>query len=87
MLAWYDIREKIIKFINDHFVKETGIVMNDDISFLDEGLLDSTGVLELVAYLETAFNLQVEDDEIIPDNFDSVNKLVTFVRAKLENKL
>lgn len=80
------VRDNLLAFINEYFVKETGIELKDDSSLLDEGLIDSTGVLELVAYLENSFEIKVEDEEIVPDNFDSLNKLVNFVRRKLENK-
>lgn len=51
-------------------------------SFLELGLIDSTGVLELVAFIETKFRCKVEDVELIPDNLDSLNAVVAFVRRK-----
>jgi acyl carrier protein len=54
----------------------------DDDSFLEKGLLDSTGVLELVGFVEREFTIRVEADELTPDNLDSVNKLVAFVEKK-----
>ena len=54
----------------------------DDESFLEKGILDSTGVLELVSHIEKAFGFRVEADEIIPDNLDSLNKLASFVIRK-----
>jgi acyl carrier protein len=54
----------------------------DDDSFLERGILDSTGVLELVGYVEKQFSVRVEADEITPDNLDSLNKLVAFVARK-----
>ena len=85
MVTRTDIKEKISAFIKDYFVKESGISLKEDTSFLDEGIVDSTGVMELVAYIETTFKIKVEDEEIIPDNIDSVNKIVKFVREKLKN--
>jgi acyl carrier protein len=61
------VRTKLHLFINDYFVRDTGIELKADTSLLDEGLIDSTGVLELVAFLETSFEIRVEDEEIIPD--------------------
>jgi len=58
---------------------------SDDESFLEKGILDSTGVLELVSYLEKQFGIRVEADEIIPDNLDSLNKLTSFVLRKTTN--
>ena len=54
----------------------------DDESFLERGILDSTGVLELVGHIEKQFSIRVEADEITPDNLDSLEKLVTFISRK-----
>lgn len=54
----------------------------DDDSFLERGILDSTGVLELVGFIEKQFSVRVEADEITPDNLDSLEKLVAFVSRK-----
>jgi acyl carrier protein len=78
-----DIKDKITTFVRDYFVKETGLVLQDDTSFLEEGIIDSVGVLELVAFIEETFAIRIEDEEIVPDNFDSVNKLVAHVQSKL----
>jgi acyl carrier protein len=57
-------------------------MFEDDESFLEKGILDSTGVLELVGYIEKQYFIRVEADEITPDNLDSLNKLVAFVTRK-----
>lgn len=57
--------------------------LDDSTSFLDKGLIDSTGVLELVSFVEEKYNINVEDDEIIPDNFDSVSNLRDFIINKI----
>ncbi len=59
------------------------VVVGGDTSFLESGLIDSTGVLELVAFLEEKFKIKVEDEDLIPANLDSVNALIRFVEAKL----
>jgi len=56
--------------------------LSDDASFLEEGIVDSTGVLELVMFVEDTFGIQVEDQEIVPENFDSVAQLAQYVRVK-----
>ncbi len=58
----------------------------DDESFIEKGILDSTGVLELLQYVEEAFGIRVADQEIVPDNLDSLNKLTTFVGKKTAEK-
>ncbi len=64
-------------------IKDGEISWGDDTSFIEEGLIDSVGVMELVAFLEVTFNFRVEDEEINPDNLDSVIKLVAYVGSKL----
>ncbi|MGD1997040.1 MAG: acyl carrier protein [Anaerolineae bacterium] len=56
--------------------------LRDDASFLEEGIVDSTGVLELVMFVEENFGISVEDEEIVPENFDSVTQLARYVRSK-----
>lgn len=62
---------------------DNGFAYNDNASFLEEGIIDSIGVLELVLFVEETFDLSVPDHEITPDNFDSVSKLAHFIRGKL----
>lgn len=79
-----DTRETIRGFIRQSFLKESrGNNFHDDVSFIDGGIIDSVGVLELVAFLEETFGFRVEDEELIPENLDSVDKLVTYVSTKL----
>ncbi len=80
------IKETISEFIVNNFLKGSELTnLVDDSSFLEEGIIDSVGVMELVAFLETTFNFRVEDEEIIPENLDSVNKLTVYVQSKLAN--
>jgi len=79
MSATASIRRYILEnllFTND----ETQL--RNDASFLEEGIVDSTGVLELVMFVEETFNIVVEDEEIVPENFDSVEKLERYVGLK-----
>ncbi len=79
-----DIKDNIKTFITDYFLKDEIPVLDEDASFLEEGIIDSVGVLELVAFLEETFGFRVEDEEIIPENLDSVNKLFFYVQSKLK---
>ena len=81
-----DAREKIYEFINEQFLKEAEKTINDDTSFIEEGVIDSVGVVELVAFLEETFGFRIEDEELIPENLDSVQRLVTFVQTKMGTK-
>jgi acyl carrier protein len=55
----------------------------DEASFLDEGIVDSMNVLQIVMFIEEKFGLHVEDEEVVPDNFDSVARLAVYVRSKV----
>ncbi|RJQ17672.1 MAG: acyl carrier protein [Nitrospiraceae bacterium] len=59
--------------------------LSDDISFLEKGIIDSTGVLELVSFIEEKYGISVDDEEMIPDNLDSVNKLSAFIDRRAGN--
>jgi len=78
-----DTVQEIRSFIFDNFLFDADdeALGNDD-SFLEKGIIDSTGVLELVEWLEEAFEIAVDDDELIPENLDSVNLLTAFVERK-----
>lgn len=57
----------------------------DDDSFLENGIIDSTGVMELIAFIEERFNISVEDAEITPQNFDSISHLADYITAKFNH--
>lgn len=78
-----DTAVTIRQFIFDNFLFDAaeGDLGNDD-SFLEQGIIDSTGVLELVEWLEETFNMSIDDDELIPENLDSVNQLAAFIAKK-----
>lgn len=80
------IKETMIKFIKDYFIKESGTVLNDDTLLVENDIIDSTGVIELVAFIEETFEIRVEDSEIISANLDSINRLVDFIQPKLAKK-
>ena len=75
--------EKIRAFIFSNFLfdADQGTLENDT-SFMEQGIIDSTGILELVEWLEETFSIKVEDDELIPENLDSVNQLAQFIARK-----
>ena len=79
-----DVREMVRGYIVENFLfGDESPLTGDAISLLDEGIIDSVGVMELVAFLEQDFDISVEDDELVPDNLDSVSNLVGFVGRKL----
>lgn len=77
------VEEQIRAFIAENFLfNPKGFDLSDDASFLDEGVVDSTGTLELVMFVEETFGIEVGDNEIEPENFDSVNKLAAYIARK-----
>jgi acyl carrier protein len=78
------VKTRVRQFVIDSFLfGQDSQSLSDNDSFLDRGIVDSTGVLELVGFLETQFNVSVDNHELIPDNLDSINRVTTFVSAKL----
>jgi acyl carrier protein len=70
-------------FINENFLFGLqGQTFSDDDSLLEKRIIDSTGVLELIAFLDATFGVKVQDDELLPENLDSINRLVRFIEKK-----
>ena len=78
-----ETRSDIKHFIVENFMMgKNPDELTDSGSLLDLGIIDSTGVLELVGFLEEKFGISIEDDDLVPDNLDSIDNLVKFVDAK-----
>jgi len=77
-----EAKEKVRAFIVENFMFGNDENLSDDTSFLGEGIIDSTGVLELVDFLEETFSIKVDDEELIPENLDSINNLVAYLSRK-----
>lgn len=78
-------KEQIRTFIVENFLFGNADGLKDDTSFLEEGIIDSTGVLELVTFLEEEFNIKVADEDLVPENLDSINNVAAYLQKKLEN--
>lgn len=78
-----DSRNKIRNFVRENFLFGGDDELHDGDSFLEMGIVDSTGVLELVAFLEDQWGLMIDDSELVPENLDSVDNLVGFLERKL----
>jgi acyl carrier protein len=78
-----DINAQIRDYIAKNLLfSDDGFKYKDDDSFLNEGIVDSVGVMELISFVDSTFNIKVDPSEVSPENFDSVNKLAAFVRKK-----
>lgn len=77
--------EIIRSYIVENFLFGDDSGFENDASFLEEGILDSTSALELVGFLEKEFSITVDDEEVIPENLDSIDNVVKFLKKKLNN--
>lgn len=77
------VTEKIRKYIADNILfTNNGYPYPDDASFLENGIIDSMNVLELVVFVEDNFGIVVDDQDVVPENFDSIGRLSSFVIHK-----
>jgi acyl carrier protein len=81
------IAHEIREFVISNFLfGQPGTGIQDDQSFLETGIIDSTGVLELVAFLEQQYAISVADRELLPENLDSIENVSRFVAGKLSTQ-
>ena len=81
-----EIIDIISQFIINNFILEDKKDnLDENISLYESRIVDSTGVLEVVDFLEEKFGIKIEDDELVPDNLDSVKKMSEFVQRKIDN--
>ena len=81
-----DIKNIVNQFIKNNFLfsdqKEN---IDENMSLYENRIVDSTGVLEVVDFLEETFGIKIEDDELVPDNLDSIKKISKFIQKKINN--
>ena len=78
-----ELAPKIEQFIEENFIFDPDTDLDRDESLLENGIIDSTGILELVSFLEKDIGIKVNDEDLIPDNLDSINKIAGFARSRL----
>ncbi len=78
-----EIREQVRSYIVDNFLFGDDNGLEDSTSFLDSGILDSTGILEVINFLEEQFSVKVKDDELVPENLDSIMNLMGYLGRKM----
>ena len=77
------IEEKLRTFIQNNFLLgDKNRAIKKDESFLQSGIIDSTGVLELVNFIEETYKIKVEDEELVPENLDSIQNLIAYIQRK-----
>ncbi len=78
-----ETREQVRAYIVDNFLFGDDSGLEDSTSFLESGMIDSTGILEVISFLEEQFSIKVHDEELIPENLDSIGNIVGFLGAKM----
>lgn len=79
-----ELKDAIRSFVVENFLFGNNENLEDNTSFLDEGIIDSTGILELVSYLEEEFSITVEDEDLVPENLDSINNVTAYLQSKTQ---
>jgi acyl carrier protein len=77
-----DTRERMRRFVVENFYVADPSELADDTSLIDSGLVDSTGMLEVIAFLESEFAIRVRDQEMVPANLETIGRIVDFVARK-----
>ena len=82
-----DNYSKIREFVVESFLFGDGESLKEETSFMEKGIIDSTGILELVMFLEETYNIKIEDEELIPENLDNLRNIAEFLERKLSSKV
>jgi acyl carrier protein len=77
-----DIKQQVRAFITSNFYVADPSTLADDASLLDQGIIDSTGVLEIIMFLEDTFGFKVADSEMVPENLDSIESIASLVGVR-----
>ncbi|HEB55491.1 MAG TPA: acyl carrier protein [Gammaproteobacteria bacterium] len=81
-----DTKQKIRKYVLDNYLfTDDESALGDDDSFLEKGIIDSTGILEIIYFLEDEFGISMSDEEMTPENLDSVSRIAEFVERKSDD--
>jgi acyl carrier protein len=76
------LNQQIRDFVTSNFYVADPKSLEDRTSLLDQGIIDSTGVLEVIMFIESTFGVTVEDSEMLPENLDSIERIAAFVGRK-----
>lgn len=77
------VRDRLVDFIvNDLLLGDEARLPAGDASLLETGIIDSTGVLELIEFLDDAFDIHVDDSETVPENLDGIDRITAYVKRK-----
>ena len=77
-----ELKKQIRDFVTSNFYVADPAALEDRTSLLDQGIIDSTGVLEVIVFVETTFGIAIEDSEMLPENLDSIERIAAYVARK-----
>src|SRR5436305_14783261 len=77
-----DLEQQIREFLTNNFIFDPTVQLSLADSFMENGVVDSTGILEVIMWVEATFGVHVEDSEVLPENFDSIGSLISYVERK-----
>jgi acyl carrier protein len=79
-----DVAKDVKKFIESRFLFNSfECTIDEDTSFMESGIVDSTGILELIAFLQEQYHITIEDNEMLPQNLDSLSSISKYIKSKL----
>ncbi len=82
-----DVLSRVRRHITDQYLSRSGLEeVGDDEPLLDSGIVDSMGIIQLVGFLESEFDIEVDDDEILPEHFETMAGITAFVTTKLNGR-
>jgi acyl carrier protein len=77
------VKETVMNFIRENFIMgRSDVVLDENVSLIDSGVMDSTGVLELVEFLESRYSIKIEDEELVPENLETIENIIGFLKTK-----
>lgn len=77
-----DMKQKLVDFLYDDSLKEEFDHLDYDDSLLELGIVDSVKMLDLIAFIEDTFQIKVDEEDLYPENFDSINAIVDYIESK-----
>ena len=81
-IAKMEIKDQVRSFITSNFYVPDPSALKDEASLLDGGIIDSTGVLEVIHFIDDTFGIKMEDSEMLPENLDSIERIAYFISRK-----
>ena len=85
-LATEQIEAEIREFLVNNFIFDPSVELDGKDSLMENGIVDSTGILEVLMWVESNFGVHVEDSEVLPENFDSIGNMTRYVKSKVQSR-